>query len=237
MYRFILVSSLKHSDSTARDIIKPSPQLVLLPSVHIGRCYRTAGYILRAALPSPWQLILWLRFLCLFSALSESPKKQWLRDCLSTADSAFPFFPTQNTRRLQPSTQLYTPSINSFTVTLLGNRDEGWGRHSEKDTAVLQPLEMADQSRCCPAKPTLISLCTVGWGSLLAEWGWEGSPWGSGDTGKELSLSSRFSCLNRMYTLSHHSPPATSVRLSRPHSRATYSQMQTFNMSKKKLSF
>lgn len=75
MYRFILVSSQKHSDSTARDIIKPSPQLVLLPSVHIGRCYRTAGYILRAALPSPWQLILWLRFLCLFSALSESPKK------------------------------------------------------------------------------------------------------------------------------------------------------------------
>lgn len=79
-----------------------------------------------------------------------------LRDCLSAADSAFPFFPTQNTRR--PSTQLYTPSINSFTVTLLGNRDEGWGGHSEKDTAVLQPLEMADQSRRCPAKPTLISL-------------------------------------------------------------------------------
>lgn len=75
----------------------------------------------------------------------------------------------------------YVPTINSITAPLPGDRDEGRRQVLREDTAVLQHVGRAEQSRRCHLRPALVPPYPVRMGISQPSEAEQGSPgpWGN----------------------------------------------------------
>ena len=150
--------------------------------------------------------------------------------------SSFLFFPTSGHKK--PAAHLKTHhTFPLSTPSLLPSHETGTkdgGRCSEKDTAVLQHVGRADQSRRCHLRPTLVPPYPVHTGIFQLSEAGQGSPghWGN----RERTVSAIDLSCPTWHSQSHHCPSATPVRLSTCHTKATHSQMHSLG-GKTKLSF